>query len=73
MAFTGALGMVMGRFGKRDEVEIANVFKHVLKLEQKRSRLKGVRVTRWYEAGGGGTADGEEVEAVPVADVENAF
>jgi putative DNA primase/helicase len=67
MAFTGALGMVMARFSKRDEMEIANVFRGALRLEKKRSVLGGGRSTRWYPA------DVEVVDGVSVEDVEMAF
>lgn len=51
MAFTGALGLLHSKFGKRDEMEIANVFKNDLKLERVRAMVGGARVMRWYPKG----------------------
>ena len=66
MAFTSALGMLGGRFAKRDQMEIANVFKNKLKLVSTRAMIGGTRVTRWCEEG---------VEMVPKTEkeIENAF
>jgi len=49
MAYTGALGQVNGKFSKREEMEIANVFKNELGLDKRIIRLGGKRVTRWYD------------------------
>lgn len=66
MAFISALGMVGGRFAKRDEMEIANVFKNILQLESTRGMINGTRVTRWCERGA-------QARITPESEVENAF
>ena len=47
MAFISAL-MMGGRFTKKDQMDIAAIFKNVLKLEKSRGMVGGQRVTRWY-------------------------
>lgn len=51
MAYRGALGQVMSKMNKRDEIEITSVYKHALKLERKQKMVDGHRFMRWYAAG----------------------
>jgi predicted P-loop ATPase len=51
MAYRGALGQVMGKLNKRDEIEITSVFKRNLKLDRKQKMVDGHRFMRWYAAG----------------------
>lgn len=51
MAYRGALGQVMGKLNKRDEIEITSVYKRILKLERKQKMVEGHRFMRWYAAG----------------------
>jgi hypothetical protein len=72
MVFTGALGQFNGKFSKRDQMEIANVLKHVLKLEQHRARIGGTRVIRWYSTENAPSKD-EERETDPERTIVNNF
>lgn len=66
MAFTSGLGQLGGRFTKRDQMELASIFKGSLKLVPVRASVAGVRVTRWYRSEDVPKEDG----AVPVTKTE---
>jgi hypothetical protein len=67
MAFQGALGMMSGRFGKRDEVEIVNIYRHVLKLESRRVMVGGTRLTRYYPENAPQNVTGETERALAMS------
>lgn len=48
MAFISGLGQIGGRFSKRDQMELASIFKGALNLTMYRASIGGVRTTRWY-------------------------
>lgn len=51
LVFTAALGMSDShKFSRMDSIDIQNILK-VMKLEQKRVRVQGVRAYRWFEEG----------------------
>lgn len=50
-AYQEAYGFGHSKMNKRDEMEIANIFRNVLKLEKKQVMLDGNRVMRWFPEG----------------------
>jgi predicted P-loop ATPase len=72
MAFVSGLGQLNVRYNKRDEMELANIFKNVLKLNSIRVSVSGMRVTRWYTEEDM-PKGAEQPEAKTVVEIMNSF